>query len=274
MSANRYFWLVIASGGMTLVALILLAAKNFQPIYQTVLQLCGQFVQNCQTLISELSPVGLFAAASLSWLVFLLASSILKTWLAVRGQDQKSYQHPKILRKIERSLGLEGSVSLGSGRAVFCSGLLRPRIDLGADLLKLLTEPELRAVLIHEAYHLRNHDPLKVWLVGGLSRAFFFLPAISELGQAYLKEKELAADLAAKKVVGRAPLAKALYKALATDSSNLGIAYFAAERERILSLRGDVITFRFNSWAWIVSLFALLFLTTSLFKPAAALGGC
>jgi Zn-dependent protease with chaperone function len=94
----------------------------------------------------------------------------------------------------------------------FVYGVLTPRVAVSRGLLEGVSGRELRAVLEHERYHVRNLDPLKVVLVRALSTALFFLPALDSLRARYVAGRELAADRRAVAVCGRRPLAGALLK--------------------------------------------------------------
>jgi len=103
----------------------------------------------------------------------------------------------------------------------FTYGLGRPRVAVSRGLLDATTPEELEAVLLHERYHVRNLDTLKVLVARALAAAFFFLPALRHLRSRYLAARELAADRAALRVAGAKPLAGALYKAVAGPPDTL-----------------------------------------------------
>jgi Zn-dependent protease with chaperone function len=94
----------------------------------------------------------------------------------------------------------------------FVYGALSPRVAVSRGLLEGVSRGELRAVLEHERYHVRNLDPLKAVLVRALSAALFFLPALDSLRARYVAARELAADRRAVAVCGPRPLAGALLK--------------------------------------------------------------
>jgi beta-lactamase regulating signal transducer with metallopeptidase domain len=71
---------------------------------------------------------------------------------------------------------------------------------------------ELRAVLLHEAHHLEQRDPLKVLASRMVAGALFLLPVAAELRDRYLVAKELSADAHVVKELSPAPLAGALLK--------------------------------------------------------------
>lgn len=94
----------------------------------------------------------------------------------------------------------------------FTYGAFRPRVVVSTRLLASASDEELQAVLVHERYHVRNFDPLKVVLARALVQSFYLLPALRELEARYLAGRELAADRRALRSCGRRPLAGALLK--------------------------------------------------------------
>ena len=125
----------------------------------------------------------------------------------------------------------------------FCVGLLRPRICLTTGLSAILSDPELKAVLLHEDHHRRRFDPLRGLLADMLAAMLFFLPVAAELRHLFLTATELAADRHAVQSVGRPPLAGALHKILthplAPHIAPVGIAGISATQVRIAELLGD-----------------------------------
>lgn len=94
----------------------------------------------------------------------------------------------------------------------FAYGLRRPRLAVSRGLAASLSPAELDAVLVHERYHLRNHDPLKIVIARVLATAFFFLPALRALRARYAAASEVAADRVAMRRCGRPAVAGALYR--------------------------------------------------------------
>ena len=93
----------------------------------------------------------------------------------------------------------------------FCAGLLRPALYVSDAALARLGEPELRAVVEHEAHHARRRDPLRLVAAQTAADAFGFLPPLRGLARNTAALADLAADEAAVAAVGsRAPLAAAL----------------------------------------------------------------
>lgn len=115
-----------------------------------------------------------------------------------------------------RTAGLVGRVKLveSDERFSFAYGALSPRVAISTGLVAAAAGDELHAVLVHERYHVRNLDPLKVMLSRALPRGFYYVPLLKSLHARYVAGRELAADRGAVAAYGRAPLASALYKVL------------------------------------------------------------
>jgi protein TonB len=73
-------------------------------------------------------------------------------------------------------------------------GAFRPRILLPRELVRALTEDELRAVLIHEAAHCRRRDPLLAHLQRMAQASFFFHPLLWPVLRRLRETAELACD--------------------------------------------------------------------------------
>lgn len=101
----------------------------------------------------------------------------------------------------------------------FCFGWLTPRICVSEGLMETLTDTELRAVLLHEEYHRRHWHPLQLLLAEAVASLFFFLPVVAEWRTYFLTTTEIAADHYAERLIGRSPLAGALYKLLTHPSA-------------------------------------------------------
>jgi Zn-dependent protease with chaperone function len=121
---------------------------------------------------------------------------------------------PDGLAQAATTAGLKGRVILVNSPEwfSFAYGALTPRVAVSCGLLEGVSGEELRAVLEHERYHVRNLDPLKVLIVRALPATFFFLPVLGALRTRYVAGRELAADRRAVQTCGRGPLVGALLK--------------------------------------------------------------
>ncbi len=157
--------------------------------------------------------------------VVLAGTALVHQWWATRRllgwlAGQRVAVPPRLARLADR-VGLGGRIDCIAGGMVtpFCYGFLRPRVCVPLELLDLLDDQELTAVLRHEAHHVNNREPLKIWLSRALARGLFFLPLARELRDSYLTAKELAADeTTVAGGEGELPLASALIKMLSLDA--------------------------------------------------------
>jgi beta-lactamase regulating signal transducer with metallopeptidase domain len=133
--------------------------------------------------------------------------------LALRLRGLRLPTPPKLQQAAEKSRVWSRARFIDSEEAFsFAYGALRPRVAVSRGLVEHATPAELEAVLVHERYHVRNRDPLKVVLARSLARALFFLPILRGLESRYLAGRELAADRRALRYCGRSALASALLK--------------------------------------------------------------
>ncbi len=135
--------------------------------------------------------------------------------LATRSLARQLRGQHQFLERLTRAdeaeiCGYRVLVVEGMRPEAFCAGFLRPRIYVSAAAVQRLSEPELRAVIAHEAHHQSSHDPLRILLAGVLAEALFFLPGLRQLSVRYRQLAELAADEAATKAEGAGALASAL----------------------------------------------------------------
>lgn len=188
-------------------------------------------------LIASLLAIGLF---TLVWQI----------WRTSRYTKQLlSYTHIPLTSHLE---SLAAELGFNTSRVVlvqapqpiaFCFGFLRPRICLSVGLVELLSTPQLRAALLHEDYHRRRFDPLRILLVEAVGGALFFLPVAQEWRALYKIKLELDADRYAVERAGKAALAGALHRLLtdsaAPMSARVAAAGISANSARIAALLGD-----------------------------------
>lgn len=100
------------------------------------------------------------------------------------------------LKPLIRRLGLKDKVHLLDSEVpfCFCAGFISPRVYLSRGMVEKLEPHELEALLLHEKHHLKNYDPLKILLGRLVVTALFVIPALREILEQYLLDKEIAAD--------------------------------------------------------------------------------
>jgi beta-lactamase regulating signal transducer with metallopeptidase domain len=124
-------------------------------------------------------------------------------------------------------LDLDGRIDVVADERAFsfCYWFLRPRICLSTALVERLDPDELRAVLHHERYHLRQRDPLRQIVARYFAAGLYVVPVVDELLAFHTLQKEIEADQEAVRASGDVrSLASALYKLLPdADDVSLGL---------------------------------------------------
>ncbi len=145
-----------------------------------------------------------------------LFRQLLATMALIRSLVSRRVTTPRRVAALARALGIEGRVDVvaDSRPFSFCYWFRDPRICVSTALVRRLTTEELRAVLIHERYHLRHRDPLRLVVARYFAAGLYVVPVVEELASFYALQKEIAADDDAVRHVGVSPLAAALYKLL------------------------------------------------------------
>lgn len=210
MRADRAFALVLVLGlvsGAILVALLAIVVPHLAHIVAAGPDDLADLVM---MLLLALATCGI-ALGSASLLRQLLATSGL-----IRSLVAKRVPLPDDVAALSRELGIEDRVDVVSDARTFsfCYAFTRPRICLSTALVRRLARDELRAVLVHERYHLRQRDPLRVVIARYFAAGLYVVPAVDELASFYALQKEIAADDDAVRQVGVEPLARALYALL------------------------------------------------------------
>ncbi len=145
-----------------------------------------------------------------------LFRQLLTTMALIRSLVSRRVTTPRRVRALARELGLVERIDVvADGRPFsFCYWFRRPRICVSTALVRRLTVDELRAVLIHERYHLVHRDPLRLVIARYFAAGLYVVPVVDELTSFYALQKEIAADDEAVRRLGVAALARALYKLL------------------------------------------------------------
>lgn len=253
---NIIFYQIISIGFSFLAFFLFLAIILYpklilitQSLFNKLEVFCG-----CANNWSAAKEPYIFAAIILSGLSLaaffcLLIIRILKLKSSTRQFIKLNLRHKKRvvslkLNNIVAFLGLENRVIEINVKApvIFCFGFFRTKICISAGLVEKLTAAELKAVLLHERYHLFNRQPAKIFIIKVLTKTLFFVPGIRILAKEYLTFAELAADeRATNSFKNRIPLANALDKILEFKErravrSNLAISFFGVIDERVSRL--------------------------------------
>lgn len=207
----------------------------------------------CQTLLGTSLPsvpkeVNFMLAVSGLLLLVMILVKMTNTLLHIKVAQEKvrlEINLPKRLQILISNLNLAGKVKLVSSQTpfAFCFGLARPKIYLSSTLVKTMSPLELKAILIHERYHLEKHDSLALF-IGKVSESLFpFFPIISDLIKNFRIKREINADNEAVRILGNKDvITNAIRKLLLTETPVVSYSPAFAEadtlEERILVLTG------------------------------------
>lgn len=231
------------------------------------------------------TALGLFLVVYILGWAFAVASFVRQTTatLKLRGWIRDLRLHPPpSLEESARRVGLHGRVDLVDSEDVFsfAYGVFGTRVAVSRALVTRVTVDELDAILTHERYHIRNWDPLKVFIARLLARALFFLPIVSELRHRYVAGRELAADRRALRAHGQQPLASALYKVVSGPLwSELGAAAAIGGPDHLDARVAQLESGKeppgvpIPAAAWVASTTAAIALVASFVAAVATLGG-
>jgi len=109
----------------------------------------------------------------------------------------------------------------------FCAGFFQPCVYVSDGLVARLSDPELAAVLAHEAAHARRGDPLRLALTSFIRDLCFAMPVVARWHRSSVQRCELRSDDAAVLATSRAAVAGAL---LALEREPFGAHEVAAAR--------------------------------------------
>ena len=155
------------------------------------------------------------------------------------------HRHRRLSRFLDRTARparlADHDVGLVVGLAAPCvAGLTRSRIYCPADLAERLSEPELRAVVLHERHHQLIHAPARLVILAALAPALGRLEVGRRWAEGRRAAIEIAADDHALDAGARRPeLARALLK-LGAASLDGGLPSYASASElRLRHLMGE-----------------------------------
>ena len=170
----------------------------------------------------------------------------LRLGLAVSSASREVARLPRIpvpphLVRTAQSAGIDRIACVNARSPVaFCAGALRPIVFVSEGAVAALSEPELLAVLYHEADHARRHEPARRAARNAAAEVLAFLPIVGWWSERQAARSELSADELAERMVGRSALAGAL---LLMTAPAVPLAAFVGHAElrarRLLGMRID-----------------------------------
>lgn len=169
----------------------------------------------------------LLAVCGISLGLATLFRQLVATAVLIRGLVAQKVDLPESVRMAASGLDIADRIDVVADERPFsfCYWFLRPRICLSSALVERLDTEELRAVLHHERYHLRQRDPLRQVVARYFAAGLYVVPVVDELLAFHTLQKEIEADQEAVRASGDVrSLASALYKLLPdADDVSLGL---------------------------------------------------
>jgi len=209
--------LALASSTILLALLLTLAPR--------VEQLAARGAEDTADIVVAL--VLLLAVCGISLGLLTLFRQLAATAVLIRRLVAQKVALPLSVVVAARGLDLDGRIDVVADQRPFsfCYWFLRPRICLSTALVERLEPDELRAVLHHERYHLRQRDPLRQIVARYFAAGLYVVPVVDELLSFHTLQKEIEADQEAVRASGDVrSLASALYKLLPdADDVSLGL---------------------------------------------------
>lgn len=226
-SARRLYLVHVGLASVALAAVFVGAALALSRI-ELGLPSAGALLAACRGIIPAEPGLGVLVLGLGSLGLSVLVSAARSLTRQLHGQ--RRFLRRLALRNVIKIRDRELVLVESALPQAFCAGLLRPRIYLTTAALDRLSEPELHAVVAHEAHHQRNYDPLRIFLAIVAAEALFFLPAMRRLSKRYRELAELGADEAARKTEGAPALASALLIFGERGGGTAPVVGIAAER--------------------------------------------
>ena len=209
--------LALASSAILLALLLTLVPR--------VEQLVGRGAEDTADVVA--AGVLLLAVCGISLGLLTLLRQLVATAVLIRKLVAQKIALPPSVVTAATGLDLHGRIDVVFDERPFsfCYWFLRPRICLSTALVERLDSDELRAVLYHERYHLRQRDPLRQIVARYFAAGLYVVPVVDELLSFHTLQKEIEADQEAVRASGDVrSLASALYKLLPdADEVSLGL---------------------------------------------------
>lgn len=209
--------LALASSAILLALLLTLAPR--------VEQLAARGAEDTADVVAAL--VLLLAVCGISLGLVTLFRQLVATAVLIRRLVAQKVVLPSSVALAASGLDLDGRIDVVADERPFsfCYWFARPRICLSTALVERLDPDELRAVLYHERYHLRQRDPLRQIVARYFAAGLYVVPVVDELLSFHTLQKEIDADQEAVRASGDVrSLASALYKLLPdADDVSLGL---------------------------------------------------
>lgn len=203
---------------LAIFGVLVLWPQVLLPAARAVTRFCERWGMH-QALVRYCPPyliafLGVLAIVIGSIVVVMLLRQVYGHWRLHRHLLARHRQPDVETRDLIQQLCAEDWIVIfaASERSAFCSGLITPRAYVSTALVDLLDRSELEAVLRHELHHVRQRDPLRLFLGRLVAVAGMPIPVLRVIVQRQQVQVELAADRSALTSVPVETLASALIR--------------------------------------------------------------
>lgn len=237
---NRIFLSYIALGFSYLIFLFIFTFKILPGFFMQVMFLIDELLKRSKNIDSLLLSSNFVQTITFGLLALLLLI------ILIRGVI-KSFKEFYLSRKYINSLNVistEEKISLfkSDDYLVFTSGLISPEIFISKALKIKLTEEQYNAVMFHEKSHLKDHDPLRSFIVKFINNIMPIFPYKNALIDLFSTSIELKSDQNSENILGKKkPIIEALHSILKHKQINIKgntLSSFSNMPERIPILVG------------------------------------
>lgn len=199
-------------GSLLLVAILILAQMGLYIAHQLWdVRLPGNFLQYCISALKEETiahnvmkfSINLVILYTFGRMIWRLCKQIYLTskWLSV-FQSKKHVKLTKQLNYKYRQWRTDFIVVKDEKFIALTIGFIRPRIIVSTGVISMFSNHEVEAILLHEKYHCRNRDPLKMFLLALILDGLGYIPTMKAMVRDFKTWKELLADRFAIKQMG------------------------------------------------------------------------
>lgn len=188
--------------GLILTILLVSFVKNISVIYPSI---TGKILVLCSSCLDYLSPFFQKTILFLSLIaMFSFIISIHKTIRFSRRINVISTRF-SVLEKIKTKYSLQNKIIVFNytSPVAFCMGIIKPKIYLSSQLLKIMSPVEIETIVLHEKQHLKRDDNFVLLLLQIIKNTFFFFPIIGDFVNFFNVRKEIKADCGVVKELGQ-----------------------------------------------------------------------
>ncbi|MGG1599099.1 M56 family metallopeptidase [Paenibacillus naphthalenovorans] len=209
---NPVFRINFIFGSLLLVGVMILVQMGLYIAHQLWdVRLPWNFFQYCISALKEetvahnvikflINVIILYTFGKMIWRLY-KQLRLTQKWLRVFH----SKKHTKLTKQLNdkyKKWGTEFIVVNDEKFIALTIGFFQPRIIVSTGVLSMFSNHEVEAILLHEWYHCRNRDPLKMFLLALILDGLGYIPTMKAMVRDFKTWKELLADRFAIKQMG------------------------------------------------------------------------